>query len=534
MGETQAPSLTDLELVCARLRDFFAHNTPWHRRLWGIGTVLGLREVLEYADGCLTARSRSAEGLCFVVSSTRREVGRDPGVAPLADELDNLLRQLSVNAPKDLNRHAYDQFEQLVRRADGGYLKRWSDAPDHVPVEFASRSIAAHLLDSGLSSEHLYRWLQATASSFSTISELAEEASGMMSRARPRQFEVFVPCFAPYDKPPDRSGSVKWLDGRAAADWLSQQTPQATARRHSGGLLVTVERRDPWAAVDAAQALVARADARAKVARLFGAGIKMNGWARVAGSRRIYRIGHLHSHVEIGSLDRHQAVYRLDAGLPVETDDALELASYMESPNAGAAIIGAWSAVEALLIRPAEYNKSQAADRLAALVACSLPRAELTPLAYRHMTGADDALATAIGAADTNYAKVLLVESHLKSGRRLTLTDGSDIAAQDRIVAMLDDPAGSLERIRRYVTESLRRLYNQRNQIAHSGSLRSAALTAAARTSFALVGAGLDRIVHAQLQADKPLTPLQLVARAETEMSLVGTPGGRSPISLLD
>ena len=204
------------------------------------------------------------------------------------------------------------------------------------------------------------------------------------------------------------------------------------------------------------------------------------------------------------------------------------------SSSAAAAIIGAWSAVEALLIRPAEYNKSQAADRLAALVACSLPRAELTPLAYRHMTGADDALATAIGAADTNYAKVLLVESHLKSGRRLTLTDGSDIAAQDRIVAMLDDPAGSLERIRRYVTESLRRLYNQRNQIAHSGSLRSAALTAAARTSFALVGAGLDRIVHAQLQADKPLTPLQLVARAETEMSLVGTPGGRSPLSLLD
>ena len=122
----------------------------------------------------------------------------------------------------------------------------------------------------------------------------------------------------------------------------------------------------------------------------------MNGWARVAGSRRIYRIGHLHSHVEIGSLDRHQAVYRLDAGLPVETDDALELASYMESPNAGAAIIGAWSAVEALLIRPAEYNKSQAADRLAALVACSLPRAELTDLCVGPHRGAH-AMQTRLG-----------------------------------------------------------------------------------------------------------------------------------------
>ena len=534
MGETQASSLTDLELVCSRLRDFLAHNAPWHRRLWGIGTVLGLREVLEYADGCLTGRSRSTEGLCFVVGSTRREVGRDTGVAPLADELDNLLRQFRVNSPKDLNRHAYDQLEQLVRRADGEYLKRWRDAPDGVPVEFVSRSLAAHLLDSGLSSEHLYRWLQATASSLSTIPELAEEASGMMSRTRPRQFEVFVPCSAPYDKPADRTGSVKWLDGRTAAEWLRQQTRPAKARRHSGGFLVTVERRDPWAAVDAAQALIARADARAKVARLFGEGIKMNGWARVAGSNRVYRIGHLRSHVEIGSLDRQQSVYRLDAGLPVETDDALELASYMESRNAGAAIIGAWSAVEALLMRPAEHNKSKAADRLAALVACSLPRAEMTPLAYRHTQSADDALATAIGATNTNYAKVLLVESHLRSGRRLVLTDGSDIAAQDRIVSILDDPAGSLERIRSYVTESLRRLYTQRNQIAHSGSLRSAVLAAASRTSFALVGAGLDRIVHAQLQADESLTPLQLVARAETELSLVGTPGGRSPTSLLD
>ncbi len=374
MGETQAPLPTDFELVRSRLRDFFARNAPWHRRLWGIGTVLSLREVLEYANGCLTGRSPSTEGLRFVVGSASREVGRDPGVAHLATELESLLRRLRVDSPKDLSRHVYDQLEQLVRRADGEYCERWRDAADDVPVEFASRAIASHLLDSGISSEHLYRWLQATASSLSTIPELAAEA----------------------------------------------------------------------------------------------------------------------------------------------------------------AVIGAWSAVEALLIRPTERSKHHAADRLAALVACSLPRAELTPLAYRHIDAANDQLAAAIRAADTNYAKVRHVEEHLRSGGRLALTDGSEIAAQDRIVAILHDPAGNLERIRGYVTESLRRLYNQRNQIAHSGSLRSAVLTATARTSFALVGAGLDRIVHAQLQADNPSTPLQLVARAETELSLVGTPGGRSPTSLLE
>ncbi len=99
---------------------------------------------------------------------------------------------------------------------------------------------------------------------------------------------------------------------------------------------------------------------------------------------------------------------------------------------------------------------------------------------------------------------------------------------------MIADPAGELGRIHNYVTESLRRLYNQRNMISHSGSFRSIALSATSRTAFTLVGAGLDRIVHAQLESGGELSPLGLVARAETELRLVGTDGGRNLSSLLD
>ena len=65
-------------------------------------------------------------------------------------------------------------------------------------------------------------------------------------------------------------------------------------------------------------------------------------------------------------------MYRFDGSLPTATDDALELASYMQSPSAGAAIIGGWSAIEGLLIRPGDGQYYQAADGLAALVTCSL------------------------------------------------------------------------------------------------------------------------------------------------------------------
>ena len=149
-------------------------------------------------------------------------------------------------------------------------------------------------------------------------------------------------------------------------------------------------------------------------------------------------------------------------------------------------------------------------------------------------SGIDDTLARALRATSANYDKVQLVEQHLRSGLALTLSTGSDVAAQDRIRAIIADPAGQLERIHVYVTESLRRLYNQRNTIAHSGSLRSVALSATTRTAFSLVGAGLDRIVHAQLQADGKLSPFSLVARAEIELRLAGTPGERPLSSLLD
>ncbi|MDE0231508.1 MAG: hypothetical protein OXI56_08950 [bacterium] len=227
-------------------------------------------------------------------------------------------------------------------------------------------------------------------------------------------------------------------------------------------------------------------------------------------------------------------MYDFDGGLPAETDDALELASSMESPSPGTAITGGWAAIEGLLIRPGEGSYYEAADRLAALVACSFPRAEMTPLAYRHIEASDDDLAHQIREATTNKQKVLLVERHLSSGGLLTLTDNSDIAAQNRMLALVANKAQGLERIRRYVTESLRRLYNQRNVIAHSGSLRSVTLEATLRTSPILVGAGLDRIVHGQLQVGHQLTPLSLVARAEVELRMVGTSGGRELASLLD
>lgn len=122
-------------MICSRLRDFFAERAPWHRRLWSIGLALGLQEVLEYADDCMAGRASNTEGLKFVVDTARRQAGRDPGVAHLASELDELLSQLEVTSPKNLRRDLRDELDHLARRARDDYLSRWVNAPADVPLQ---------------------------------------------------------------------------------------------------------------------------------------------------------------------------------------------------------------------------------------------------------------------------------------------------------------------------------------------------------------------------------------------------------------
>lgn len=428
MAEQEVNNSIPTSLVLARLGEFFGHRTPWHRRLWNVGSNLALHEVIEYADGCLSGATRSTEGLRYVIGTIKRQVDRDPGIAPLACEIAACLNELDVSAPSKIPVASRDELEQLARRLARDYLDNWCTSTIDPPVEFTARALASHLLDLGYSPDHLHRWITAVGPELNSMVQLIEATRDMEARMPLRSYTVFVPCAAPFDKPNIDTGPVRWLDGQAASAWIRECLPVNETRRHSGGFLLEIESRDPCSAVEDARVTVARGDARAKVSSPSNDTIRLNGWARVAGDKRRYEIRSTPSQVEIGSLVRQDAVYRFDGGLAPATDDALELASYMESPSAGAAVTGGWSAVEALLIRPGEGSHHLASDRLASLIACSLPRAELTPLAFRHQENADDALAQALFESHTNYAKVQHVEAHLRAGHRLSLSESSDIA----------------------------------------------------------------------------------------------------------
>ena len=66
-------------LVGARLLDFFGTRSNWHRRLWTIGLVLTLKELIEVSSAVRSSilYQNSIEDLS---RSAMALAGRDPGV----------------------------------------------------------------------------------------------------------------------------------------------------------------------------------------------------------------------------------------------------------------------------------------------------------------------------------------------------------------------------------------------------------------------------------------------------------------------
>ena len=76
------------------------------------------------------------------------------------------------------------------------------------------------------------------------------------------------------------------------------------------------------------------------------------------------------------------------------------------------------------------------------------------------------------------------------------------------------------------------RLYRQRNMVLHGARMDAVALRASLRTAAPLVGAGIDRIIHAHYVGK--VAPLPLTARAQIALATIGTEGGPRITTLLD
>jgi hypothetical protein len=197
--------------------------------------------------------------------------------------------------------------------------------------------------------------------------------------------------------------------------------------------------------------------------------------------------------------------------------------------NLSAAISGAWAAIEALLHSPGDGDRVTAGDRLATIVACSFPRAELT--AISHNLDATSPLGAKVAAINENKAKAREVAAAIQNCDPIQTSRPIDEASLERIRRIAASPSNGLNDVEGHLAAAFRRLYRSRNLILHWGRVGGDLRHACLRTTAPLVGAGMDRIAHSWLI--EGLHPLGLASRARASLSSI-KPGSANLVDLLE
>ncbi|MFI5736125.1 integrase [Kribbella sp. NPDC051587] len=527
--------------VLARMTDYFlSEGVPWTRRLWDIGSILGLEELAEACEW-QSRKVLSSTAVAWQRAQLQGLVGPDKGIGDreLRRELMALL-QNGLVAPSPQHR----RLRQLIDHAKAGYLDRWVaalSAEPSVKPERLARTLSAHLLDLGFSAPYLAQhWVTDLRRAHADTHSIVESAAALAAQHE-QTYDVLI-AFARVPKGGAVASHPQWMPSAQVVQWLHDHGLPVAGVRAAGGVTRQISARDPLAAAAKAREVLERMVARAWFVRRGRGDLEpldvlwVSGYPSAIASETPSRSADVLSLVHKGQL------FDVSAERTI-VDDALELAAPINRGGLpGPAVAGGWAAVESLLTHPGDPvddnergGKAVAADRLAAIVACSWPRAELTTLVHRH-TGKDD-LADLRDACETNHARsaVLLAELQTHGTTRLTFrgkpTWRSDMAAADRMQHMIENPLRVLGEVQLAAQIAFRRLYRARNVVLHGGSTSSIALDATLRTAAPLLGAGLDRITHHYLEDQ--LAPLDTAARAEMGLRLVGGETGLSAIDLL-
>jgi hypothetical protein len=512
----------------ARLTDFFSPKSHWQRRLWNVGLVLGLKEALEASEAA-QARALTREALDWLADRLRRNVAIDPGAGDQKQRtslMECLKRDLAAGGAN------YYMLQEFGRDIEENYLSRWADhlrgTMERPGRERTSRTLASHLLDAGLSLPQLTQWLDdkrvSVAEGALKVADLFDEAAKFVQE-KPKGYETL----ALFEIAPGRKATQpdSWISSKEASTWLKTNGFAHVKLRQRGGLLITVDARDEEGAaslvIDTLDRFAARVSVGTSTPFQLHPTIFVSG-GRAMSARRPRR------NVEVHALTRADKVYDLHQVSRI--DSSLELLSHLEEGPPAVAVAAGWSAIEALLTGPGDRSNVAAADRLAHLVACSWPRAELTDLAWAKVAQADDPLSKQLLQAGSNRERSHLLATKLGSEDSVQFDDPSHQAAARRMTKLLSAPRAVLLDVHGHAAESFRRLYRVRNLILHGGLTNPVALDSTLRTAPPLVGAGMDRITHAHLVSSR--SPLELAARAMLEIERAGGVGTPALTELLE
>jgi hypothetical protein len=530
------------ELVVARMKELADSRTPWHRGLWQPGTVVLLDEVVEVVLGTWNGSITSDEAMKDVIRAALAQASRDPGVGDrsVRDALNSLLNALlpsgnSRTKPTPELQQLLERTIAFTERIRTGYFLRWvqhvqSDAVTDEEVELTARLLVAHLFDEGFHRNHVHGWLMASGNG-ADLTDLLKVGRDMLLKP-PRDYEFIVGLTrAPLEV--RESFGDRWMDSDSYIDQFRSATNperRPIPREGAGAVRWKAEARDPHGAMY--KLLEWQEKLLARVQLGFGQAEKVEFEADVVdkSTNKIRTpLQDLRS-IRLPSIQRNRLFIGGDNS-EQQLDGAIALLASQSGEVRGASIASVWAAAEGIFGRPGGKG-TDVADRLADIVTCSYPRAEIGELARSWVENNSDDLADSLrDQVSADQAEIM--SKHLMTNGDPGFKSASDRAAVVRYIQLASQPEAVLQRVRSYYSGVFRRLYYQRNFIMHAAKFDSVTLGVSARTAPALVAAALDRVVNAQ-HGRISISPLALAARAENELEMVGKSGTHAIYLLLD
>lgn len=509
--------------VAARILEYFYRDVPWNRGLWAPGLRIQLLEVLESSEA-VQAKALHEAALQHFCRLVLPLAVNDPGIG------DSRMKAILDAALKEkiLYRSAsYFSLEMAAQDVGRSYLARWAAylrGQPAISVERTARSVASHLLDLGLDSDYLHHWWtfrifheQGTKG----LADIIEEAH-LLSQQEPKDWTALVA----FEALPTRGGVPHgWLDSAAVRAWLISNGFAVVGVKQNGGIEITATARDPFAAV---AVIREKLDAMAaRVALGLTGRLQVHNRIYIRGQDKPFDLYRIRHRAEIHSLRREQQLYTVAESNSL-LDSAIALMQPINGGNPSAAISGSWAAVETLLYSPGDGDRVTAGERLANIVACSFPRAELT--AISHNLQDSSPLASRVRQLNENKARAREVAIAIQNNEPISVSHLTDEAALDRVRAIAKAPGNALRDVQQHLSAAFRRLYRCRNLILHWGRVGGDIRRCCLRTTGPLMGAGVDRMAHSWLI--EGLHPLGLASRAAA--SLASIKSGGNLVDLLE
>jgi len=496
-----------------RVMEIASTRAPWHRRLWRGGTMELAQEFLMDSARPGAREPAIAERRKHLMSALRT----DHGIADFGKCIEAVAKEIKPGT--DETSHAWIALRHHLEEMNAAYLTNWAEALDNPPpnrpvdTEGAARRITGHILSAGMHKNSLYSWLRDVQSKDQIVTpgDLLREADRRLKAPE----KIYTFC-VPVDKNPpfeiNSSTAHGWLTSSETATWKRTHAPDAKPVRHQGSFLVQTSAHDVNAAADAARDVIAHVRTKFQLGSRNSVGICSTMWSMEKHSgfptRSTNRMINLTSFERLGRLhDLKTADYLANT---------LALVEPLQTGAPHIAVMSGWSAIESLLVGPADADDIVAARRFSLIIAASLMRAEFTWLAKTYSAENDDAAAIAIADCPTNLERAKYFQK-LACGRPdLALSNATDNLALQRVRPALRNPQQEITNITEILTREFTRLYRKRNMIVHGGQIGGANLHSLSETITPLIGAGIDRIVHAELNFG--VQPIQLSAIAEARV----------------